>query len=41
MLRERDALIKKARSEHGTLQAHYRHLVTEVHAAFDRVIKLL
>jgi hypothetical protein len=38
---EKQALIKQARTEHGSLAAHFRNLVAEVGASFDRIIETL
>lgn len=38
---EKQALIKAARKEHGSLAAHFRNLVAEVQASFDRIIEKL
>jgi hypothetical protein len=38
---EKQALIKTARKEHGSLAAHFRDLVTQVQASFDRIIEKL
>jgi hypothetical protein len=39
--REKQAIIKQARTEHGSLAAHFRKLATEVQVSFERIIKLL
>jgi hypothetical protein len=38
---EKKSLIKKARTDHGSLAAHFRDLAEDVRVAFDRVIELL
>lgn len=38
---EKQALIKAARKEHGSLAAHFRNLVVEVQSSFDRIIEKL
>jgi hypothetical protein len=38
---EKQALIKQARKEHGSLAAHFRYLVTETQTAFDRIVEVL
>jgi HAMP domain-containing protein len=37
----RQAIIKQAQTEHGSLAAHFRSLVEEVQASFDRIVGLL
>ncbi|MGJ0425740.1 hypothetical protein [Methylocystis sp.] len=39
--KEKQALIKAAKTNHRTLAAHFRHLVTELHAAFKIVVDRL
>jgi len=34
---EKQAIIKRARSDYGSLAAHFRKLVGEVQEAFDRI----
>jgi hypothetical protein len=38
---EKEALIKQARTEHGSLAAHFRKLATDVQASFHRIVELL
>ena len=38
---EKQAIIKEARSEHGSLAAHFRKLAEDVQISFDRIIELL
>lgn len=38
---EKQALIKLARKEHGSLAAHFRNLVAEVNVSFERIIEKL
>lgn len=38
---ERQAIIKQARTEHGSLAMHFRRLLEEVQASFDRIVGLL
>jgi hypothetical protein len=38
---EKQALIKAARKEHGSLAAHFRNLVAEVQTSFDRIVEKL
>jgi hypothetical protein len=38
---EKAALVKKAKTDHGSLPAHFRALVTSIQESFDRLIELL
>jgi hypothetical protein len=38
---EKQALIRQARTEHGSLAAHFRKLVTDVLTSLDRIVELL
>ena len=38
---ERDRLIKKARTDHGSLADHFRSLATSLWRSFDRLVELL
>lgn len=38
---DKQALVKRARSDHGSLAAHFRNLVTKLQTQFDRIIGLL
>jgi hypothetical protein len=38
---EKQTLIKQARTEHGSLAAHFRKLATDVQTSFDRIVELL
>lgn len=38
---EKAALVKKAKTDHGSLPAHFRALVTSVEESFDRLIEIL
>lgn len=39
--REKEAQIKAARKEHGSLAAHFRNLLSEMQISFDRIIEKL
>ena len=38
---EKQAIIKQARTDHGSLAAHFRKLAGHVQASFDRIVELL
>jgi hypothetical protein len=39
--KEKQALVKQAKRDHGSLAAHFRWLATSLHTSFDRIVDLL
>ena len=38
---EKQAIIKKARADHGSLATHFRKLASDLQESFDRILELL